>query len=147
MRREQLPIAALPAWSKLNDVSFIDISIQDFRDSKGSGLITSRALSSKDTYDIPTLLIIPHDLILLFLLMQITIASPAHAQNVGVQNPWTEYCKILPNDIPVPTLWSEEERIWLVGTSLEVCLWWCFLGHCFLCGLRSHRHPSSLKCL
>jgi len=64
MRREQLPIAALPAWSKLNDVSLIDISIQDLGDSKGSGLVTSRALSSKNTYDIPTLLIIPHDLIL-----------------------------------------------------------------------------------
>ena len=59
----------------------------------------------------------------MFLLMQITIASPAHVQNVGVQNPWTEYCKILPSDVPVPTLWNEEERIMLVGTSLEVRLW------------------------
>ncbi|TVY93002.1 SET domain-containing protein [Lachnellula willkommii] len=151
MHREQLPITALPAWSKLNDVSFIDISVQDLNGSKGSGLVTSRALSSKATYDIPTLLVIPHDLILsaeaieehakvdqhfcellevaggkslrgdmlLFLLMQITIASPSHPQNVGVQNPWTEYCKILPSDIPVPTMWSEEERFMLIGTSLE----------------------------
>lgn len=58
---------------------------------------------------------------LLFLLMQITIATPSHPQNVGVQNPWTEYCKILPSDIPVPTMWSEEERSMLIGTSLEVC--------------------------
>jgi hypothetical protein len=64
MRQEQLSLAALPAWSKLNDVSFIDISVQDLSDSKGSGLVTSRALSSKDTYDIPTLLVIPYDLIL-----------------------------------------------------------------------------------
>ncbi|TVY31195.1 SET domain-containing protein [Lachnellula hyalina] len=151
MRREQLPLTALPAWSKLNDVSFIDISVQELNDSKGSGLVTSRALSSKATYDIPTLLVVPHDLILsaeaieeyakvdqhfrellevaggkslrgdmlLFLLMQITIASLSHPQNVGVQNPWTEYCKILPSDIPVPTMWSEEGRFMLVGTSLE----------------------------
>jgi len=64
MRREQLPLTALPAWSKLNDVSFIDISVQELNDSKGSGLVTSRALSSKATYDIPTLLVVPHDLIL-----------------------------------------------------------------------------------
>ncbi|TVY82333.1 SET domain-containing protein [Lachnellula suecica] len=154
MRREHLPTAALPAWSKLNDVSFIDISVQDLGDAKGSGLVTSRALSSKDTYDIPTLLTIPHDLVLsaeaieehakvdlhfrellaaaggkslrgdalLFLLMQITIASPAHIHNVGVQNPWTEYCKILPSEIPIPTMWNEEERVLLLGTSLESAL-------------------------
>jgi len=64
MRREHLPIQAIPAWSKLNDVSFIDIGVQDLGADKGSGLVTTRALSSKDTYDIPTLLAIPHDLIL-----------------------------------------------------------------------------------
>jgi hypothetical protein len=57
---------------------------------------------------------------LLFLLMQITIGSPEHAQIVGVSNPWTEYVKILPSSIPLPTMWSEEERFLLVGTSLEV---------------------------
>jgi hypothetical protein len=59
--------------------------------------------------------------VLLFLLMQITIAA---GNGVGVQNPWTEYCKMLPENIPVPSLWSEEERILLVGTSLEVGAWW-----------------------
>jgi hypothetical protein len=28
--------------------------------------------------------------------------------------------KMLPNYVPVPTLWKEEERIVLIGTSLEV---------------------------
>jgi hypothetical protein len=28
--------------------------------------------------------------------------------------------KMLPNYVPVPTLWKEEERIMLIGTSLEV---------------------------
>jgi len=64
MQREQLPIAALPAWSKLNDVNFLDIKVKDLGGSKGFGLVAERALSSEDTFDIPTLLIIPHDLIL-----------------------------------------------------------------------------------
>jgi hypothetical protein len=54
--------------------------------------------------------------------MQITIASPHHGQNVGLSNPWSEYCKMLPRNLPLPTLWSEEERVMLVGTSLEVSL-------------------------
>ncbi len=53
--------------------------------------------------------------------MQITIAAPHHGQNIGLSNPWTEYVKMLPTEVPVPTMWSEEERIMLVGTSLEVC--------------------------
>jgi hypothetical protein len=64
MRREQLPITALPAWSKLNDVTFLDTKVQDLGGSKGFGLVTERTLNSKDTFDIPTLLTIPHDLIL-----------------------------------------------------------------------------------
>ncbi len=58
---------------------------------------------------------------MLFLLMQITIASHVDDKSVGSSNPWTEYVKMLPDAIPVPTLWSEEERVMLVGTSLEVC--------------------------
>jgi hypothetical protein len=65
---------------------------------------------------------------MLFLLMQITIASSTHSgQNVGLSNPWTEYVRMLPEDVPVPTLWSEEERIMLVGTSLEVSIVFCVL--------------------
>jgi len=60
--------------------------------------------------------------ILLFLLMQITIGSPEFSQSVGVSNPWTEYVKILPGFIPLPTMWTEDERAMLVGTSLEVSL-------------------------
>jgi len=29
---------------------------------------------------------------------------------------------MLPRNLPLPTLWSEEERVMLVGTSLEVSL-------------------------
>jgi hypothetical protein len=58
--------------------------------------------------------------VLLFLLMQITIGSPEHGQTVGVSNPWTEYVKMLSDSVPLPTLWTEEEVVMLVGTSLEV---------------------------
>lgn len=64
MHHPHLPITALPAWSKLNDVNFLDISVQDLGSEKGYGLITSRALSSKEVFDVPTLLIVPHDLVL-----------------------------------------------------------------------------------
>jgi hypothetical protein len=64
MHRQQLPITALPAWCKLNDVNFLDIKITDLDAPKGFGLVTERTLSSKDTFEIPTLLIIPYDLIL-----------------------------------------------------------------------------------
>jgi hypothetical protein len=52
--------------------------------------------------------------------MQITIASSNGALNVGVSNPWSEYVKMLPSNVPVPTMWTEEERTLLAGTSLEV---------------------------
>lgn len=59
--------------------------------------------------------------VMLFLLMQISIASQPDDKTVGLSNPWTEYVKMLPDSIPVPTMWTEEERMMLVGTSLEVC--------------------------
>lgn len=65
---------------------------------------------------------------MLFLLMQITIASNSDDKSIGLSNPWTEYVKMLPDSIPVPTLWSEEERLMLVGTSLEVCTF-CFVNN------------------
>jgi hypothetical protein len=56
--------------------------------------------------------------------MQITIASVESASNdgvsPGVSNPWSEYVKMLPSNVPVPTMWTEEERTLLAGTSLEV---------------------------
>ncbi len=57
---------------------------------------------------------------MLFLLMQVTIAS-GEKHGKGLCNPWTEYVKLLPGDVPVPSLWNEPERVALIGTSLEVC--------------------------
>ncbi|KAK0107353.1 hypothetical protein ONS95_004046 [Cadophora gregata] len=151
MQIPHLPITALPAWCKLNDVNFLDIRVQDLGCSKGFGLVTSRALNSKDVFDVPTLMIVPSELILsaetveewgkvdthfkevldraggkttrgnvmLFLLMQITIAVKHHGMNIGLSNPWTEYVRLLPSEVPLPTLWTEEEKFMLAGTSLE----------------------------
>lgn len=83
---------------------------------------------------------------MLFLLMQITIASHPD-EKVGVSNPWTEYVKMLPASIPVPTLWSEEERLMLVGTSLEVCLDLLFLRMLLVCRkIHSSQGHLSDKC-
>ena len=64
MHRERLPISALPAWGKINNVSFFDINVKDLG-SQGYGITTTRALSSqKETFDIPALLLVPNDLVL-----------------------------------------------------------------------------------
>ncbi|KAH8811687.1 hypothetical protein F5884DRAFT_285271 [Xylogone sp. PMI_703] len=155
MQRAKLPIAALPAWAKLNDVDFIDTSVYNL-DGKGFALRADRQLTSTTTApSSPTVLLnVPHDLalcaekveehakvdhhfrelldavghkslrgdILLFLLMQITISSSTDDGHVGISNPWTEYVKMLPDDVPVPTMWTEDERLMLGGTSLESAL-------------------------
>jgi hypothetical protein len=41
---------------------------------------------------------------------------------VGVSNPWTEYLKFLPETVLAPTLWTEDERLLLRGTSLEAAV-------------------------
>ncbi|OKL64489.1 hypothetical protein UA08_00871 [Talaromyces atroroseus] len=56
--------------------------------------------------------------ILIFLLCHITYESDTHTK-IGVTNPWSEYIKFIPSDIPLPTLWTEVERVLLYGTSLK----------------------------
>ncbi|KAH6630900.1 hypothetical protein B0J18DRAFT_115642 [Chaetomium sp. MPI-SDFR-AT-0129] len=61
--------------------------------------------------------------VLLFLLVQSVLAAhPNHAGSLGVSTPWTEYIKFLPETVLVPTLWTENERLLLRGTSLETAL-------------------------
>ncbi|KAF2015056.1 SET domain-containing protein [Aaosphaeria arxii CBS 175.79] len=55
--------------------------------------------------------------ILLFLLMQTTIANPS-IPNIGVLNPLTEYIKFLPDE-NLPTFWTESELELLTGTTLR----------------------------
>jgi len=64
MRRAELSISDLPAWCKLNDVTFFHIDITDLG-TKGYGLSTKRALPSPEqSLNTPSLLIIPNDLVL-----------------------------------------------------------------------------------
>lgn len=68
---------------------------------------------------------------MLFLLVQTALAGRLnetsskterrHSSSVGVLNPWTEYIRFLPKqaDLLVPTLWTDDEKSLLTGTSLE----------------------------
>ncbi|KAK4236276.1 hypothetical protein C8A03DRAFT_35843 [Achaetomium macrosporum] len=60
--------------------------------------------------------------VLLFLLVQTALASRYGNPSVGVSNPWTKYLQFLPETVLVPTLWTEDERILLQGTSLEAAV-------------------------
>ncbi|KAI3322553.1 hypothetical protein HD806DRAFT_129173 [Xylariaceae sp. AK1471] len=57
--------------------------------------------------------------ILLFLLTQFVLSSPDYSGGHGPSTAWTQYFKLLPTHVPVPTLWSESELSLLRGTSLE----------------------------
>ncbi|KAL8294913.1 hypothetical protein RB597_008340 [Gaeumannomyces tritici] len=59
--------------------------------------------------------------ILLFLLAQLVLVWKSE-KNQGLSNPWTQYIKYLPRAVPLPTLWSDAERLLLNGTSLETAV-------------------------
>ncbi len=64
MSQAQLPIESLPAWLVLNDISFLDVGIASVTD-RGYGVVAERKLTTaEETFDIPSLLTIPHDLVL-----------------------------------------------------------------------------------
>jgi hypothetical protein len=63
MKLTEVSISALPAWAKLNDVFFYDISVHDI-EGKGFGLIADQPLSSEYVFDMPVLLRVPKELIL-----------------------------------------------------------------------------------
>ncbi|KAJ5167078.1 uncharacterized protein N7482_005859, partial [Penicillium canariense] len=60
--------------------------------------------------------------IMIFLLVQITHASPDNSQHIGVSSPWTEYIQFLPPSFPLPTFYSTEELELLRGTSLAAAV-------------------------
>ncbi len=60
--------------------------------------------------------------VLLFLLVQSALASRFPQSPVGVKSPWTVYLQFLPETVLVPTLWTEDERVLLLGTSLETAV-------------------------
>ncbi|KAK3308983.1 uncharacterized protein B0T15DRAFT_483489 [Chaetomium strumarium] len=60
--------------------------------------------------------------VLLFLLVQTALASRSGHSSMGVSNPWMEYIQFLPETVLVPTLWTEDEKFLLQGTSLEAAV-------------------------
>ncbi|KAB5562806.1 hypothetical protein GE09DRAFT_1056586 [Coniochaeta sp. 2T2.1] len=59
-------------------------------------------------------------LVLLNMLMQLVLSSPHYLKEAGVApGAWTEYIGLQPEDVPIPTMWTVEERSLLKGTSLE----------------------------
>ncbi|KAI1260965.1 hypothetical protein F5Y18DRAFT_419813 [Xylariaceae sp. FL1019] len=60
--------------------------------------------------------------ILLFLLAQFVLSSRNYSSRPGLKSPWTQYFNLLPQTVPIPTLWSEAERNLLRGTSLEAAV-------------------------
>ncbi|KAK4172384.1 hypothetical protein QBC36DRAFT_75553 [Triangularia setosa] len=149
-----LPIEDLPAWARLNDVSFDNVEVTNTKD-KGYGVLSQKNLTAPEgTVETLQLLAVPHDLILnslaveehakedrefkqlldavghhphrvnvlLFLLVQLARNSNTKQFHVGVSNPWTQYLQFLPKTVLVPTVWTEDERPLLRGTSLEVAV-------------------------
>ncbi|KFY05452.1 hypothetical protein V492_08537 [Pseudogymnoascus sp. VKM F-4246] len=57
--------------------------------------------------------------VMLFLLMQVTRASSDPDIKFSVSGPWTEYVKMLPEYISLPTAWHDDQVALLNGTSLE----------------------------
>lgn len=57
---------------------------------------------------------------MIFLILQLT--NGATGGKVGVLNPFSEYVKFLPAQLPIPTFWNDTERLLLTGTSLEAAL-------------------------
>ncbi|WQF88812.1 Putative SET domain-containing protein [Colletotrichum destructivum] len=60
-----------------------------------------------------------HDICLYLLTQKVLSERLKTSLQGGVSTPWTEYVKYLPPRVPVPTLWTEQERDMLQGTSLE----------------------------
>ncbi|KAK2736519.1 set domain-containing protein [Colletotrichum kahawae] len=152
MATSKLPVETLPTWAMFNDVDLVDVEAREIPGC-GLGLLVNKELSrEEETFDIPTLLRIPHELVLsaeavesyakvdknfrqlldacghkstrhdvcLFLLTQMVLSDrPKTSMKGGVSTPWTEYVKFLPPQVPVTTLWTEQEREMLIGTSLE----------------------------
>ena len=64
MHPPSLPIEGLPAWARLNDVSFHNVKVANL-EGKGYGVVSDTELSATvETTDTPALLVVPHNLVL-----------------------------------------------------------------------------------
>lgn len=60
MQLKNLPVTALPAWSRLNNIIFQHVKVYHFDGAKCNGVVSERALSSKGAAQAPTLITVPH---------------------------------------------------------------------------------------
>ncbi|KAI6377502.1 hypothetical protein MCOR25_002484 [Pyricularia grisea] len=152
MSQSDVPIDTLPIWSRFNGVVFDGAAIaqtegkgyglvaqRDLQAEDGEKvtvllsvpqelLLNSESVDQysrtdqrfKDLFDVAGHQS-PRQNLILFLLAQI-IHVWASDEGGGVSNPWTQYIKYLPRTVPLPTLWNEDERQLLRGTSLEAAV-------------------------
>ncbi|GJC98278.1 SET domain-containing protein [Colletotrichum higginsianum] len=127
MAASQLSLETLFTWAMFNNVDLVDVEAREIP-SCGLGLISNKDLSrDEETLETSTLLRIPHELVLSAEAVEnyakvdknFRQLLDAAGHKGGVSTPWTEYVKYLPPRVPVPTLWTEQERDMLQGTSLE----------------------------
>ncbi|POS85727.1 hypothetical protein EPUL_000913 [Erysiphe pulchra] len=64
MNRQILPISALPAWARFNNVAFQNTKVDCIDSIKCFGLITEKTLGSNCANNVSTLVIVPSDLVL-----------------------------------------------------------------------------------
>ncbi|KAI0857589.1 hypothetical protein F4860DRAFT_489286 [Xylaria cubensis] len=149
MRRGHFPLSSLPAWCVFNNITFsgVDVADVDGRglglvaekdlNNESNNLpalltipkelilsATGIEAYAKENKDFRQLLdVAGHQSLrgdaLLFLLTQLVLSSPDYNGGQGASTAWTQYFKLLPSQVPVPTLWSESELSLLRGTSLE----------------------------
>ncbi|KAI1177207.1 hypothetical protein F4777DRAFT_219399 [Nemania sp. FL0916] len=149
MRKGKFPLSDLPAWCMLHSITFAGVEVASIEDrglgliaekrlSNENGespalltipreLVLSAAKIeeyAKESKDFCELLAAAgHQSLrrdaLLFLLAQLILSSPDHDGGLGGSTAWTHYFKLLPTQVPVPTLWSASELSLLRGTSLE----------------------------
>ncbi|KAL0777894.1 hypothetical protein CaCOL14_005547 [Colletotrichum acutatum] len=150
MASTQLPLETLSTWAMFNDVDLVDVEAREIPGC-GLGLLSNKELSrEEETFDIPTLLRIPGELILSAEAVEnyakvdknfrqlLEAAGRKTSLKGGVSTPWTEYVKYLPPQVPVTTLWTEQEREMLNGTSLEASTFQAVLPQCLPASLESN---------
>jgi hypothetical protein len=64
MSFSQLPVEYLPTWMHVNDVSLFDVKVGP-KQHQGNAVVAQSSMSTKEeTFDLPVVSTIPHDLIL-----------------------------------------------------------------------------------
>lgn len=148
----QLPLDAFPAWARLNDVVLAGARIRYVQGKGSGLVADADLGASGDGLNpvliVPHDLVLSAEAVeeyakvdqnfkqllgaagnettrirvLLYLLCHLVHTRRGQPSRGITPTPWTEYIRFLPRPVPVPTMWSEPERLLLNGTSLEAAL-------------------------